>query len=128
MTPESEAPQGQPLREAGWRRFLPALAFFLLLPLIPSVRMFAPIQETIVLLTPSMAVATLLGWRAGGRLLLPLVWTASRGLDDDAAGGSDPMYDAMVRSWSLLLATAFGVASLAYANRPLFPAPSSRRR
>jgi hypothetical protein len=102
-------------RERGWGTMLSALAAFLLVPATPLLRVVLPIEQTWVLLLPALAVCTLVGWRAGGRLGLALLWTAlaawvlthpvSR---DNAVGG----YEQLARGWGLLLAGAFGVVYL----------------
>lgn len=74
-----------------------------------------------MLITPSMAVCTVLGWRAGGRFSLAFIWTALAIWTVARPIPGDATYDGILRSWSLLLAATFGVVSLAYGNRPLFP-------
>ena len=63
-------------RERGWARLAFALAAFLLVPLFPAVRAVLPVEHTLILLVPTVAVCFLLGWWAGGRLSLALVWLA----------------------------------------------------
>ena len=74
-----------------------------------------------MLITPTMAVCTLLGWRAGGRFSLAVIWTALAIWTVARPISGDATYDGIVRAWSVLLAATFGAVSLAYANRPLFP-------
>jgi len=108
-------------REAGWRRFIPAVLLFLAVPFVPHLRILAPIQETIAFIAPSMAVCTLLGWRAGGRGSLAAVWTLLAVWTLSRSISPDPTYDAIARSWSLLLGASFGVVMILYDRRPLFP-------
>jgi hypothetical protein len=81
----SSTPAGTPVqptgpeRERGWGSTLSALAAFLLVPATPLLRTIVPIEQTWVLLLPALAVCTLVGWRAGGRLGLAILWTALAG-------------------------------------------------
>lgn len=96
-------------REQGWKTVLLALAAFLLLPMMPVLRAIVPIEQTSLLLVPALAVCTLVGWWAGGRLLLAVIWTALAAWvlvqADSGTGG----YDDLARGWGLLTAASFGV-------------------
>jgi DNA-binding phage protein len=100
-------------RERGWARLAFALAAFLLVPLFPAARAVLPVEHTLILLVPMIAVCFLLGWWAGGRLSLALVWIGFAAWviaqDGPSTGGS--YYD-LARAWGLLLAGAFGVVSI----------------
>ncbi len=114
---------GEPVegaREAGWRRFIPAILLFLLVPFVPHLRILAPVQETIAFIAPSMAVCALLGWREGGRWSLALVWTLLAVWTVIRPVSPDVAYDGIARSWALLLAATFGVVSLMSGKRPFF--------
>ena len=121
--PPPAAPTG-PERERGWGTMLSALAAFLLVPATPLLRTIVPIEQTWVLLLPALAACTLVGWRAGGRLGLAVLWTAlavwilthpvSR---DQAAGG----YEQLARGWGFLLAGAFGIVFLLGKRQRFFP-------
>jgi ABC-type multidrug transport system fused ATPase/permease subunit len=108
-------------RERGWARVAFAIAAFLLVPLFPSVRAVLPVEHTLILLVPTIAVCFLLGWWAGGRLSLALVWLAFAAwvLAQPAplVGGS--YYD-LARAWGLLLAGAFGVTCILGKPGPFF--------
>jgi hypothetical protein len=97
-------------RERGWARLAFALAAFLLVPLFPAVRAVLPVEHTLILLVPTLAVCFLLGWWAGGRLSLALVWLAFAAwvLAQPAPTLGAAYYD-LARAWGLLLAGAFGV-------------------
>jgi hypothetical protein len=97
------------------------MLLFLFVPFVPHLRIVAPVQETIAFIAPSMAVCALLGWRQGGRLSLAMVWTALAVWSILRPVSADPTYDGIARSWAVLLATMFGVVSLVYAGRSLFP-------
>lgn len=121
--PQPAAPTG-PERERGWGTMLSALAAFLLVPATPLLRTIVPIEQTWVLLLPALAACTLVGWRAGGRLGLAVLWTAlaawvlthpvSR---DSAVGG----YEQLARGWGFLLAGAFGLVFLLGRRQRFFP-------
>jgi hypothetical protein len=108
-------------RERGWARLAFALAAFLLVPLFPAVRAVLPIEHTLILLVPTIAVCFLLGWWAGGRLSIALVWLtfAAWVLAMPAPLASAPYYD-LARAWGLLLAGAFGVTCILGKQGPFF--------
>ncbi|MBV6521630.1 MAG: hypothetical protein MNPFHGCM_01774 [Gemmatimonadaceae bacterium] len=104
-----------------WRRFLAGLLLFLAVPFIPHLRIVAPIQETITFIAPAMAVCALLGWRAGGRWQLAVIWVLLAIWSVGQPISTDRTYDAIARSWAMLLAAAFGVVSLLNEKRAFFP-------
>ena len=108
-------------RERGWARLAFALAAFLLVPLFPAVRAVLPIEHTLILLVPTIAVCFLLGWWAGGRLSIALVWLAFAAwvLAQQAPLASAPYYD-LARAWGLLLAGAFGITCVLGKPGPFF--------
>jgi hypothetical protein len=107
-------------RERGWRRLLPALLLFLFVPVVPLLRVFVPIEQTFVLLTPALAACTLVGWWAGGRLTLALIWVAMAVWMLTVRTPGQPAYDALARGWAVLLAASFGLVCLLGARRPFF--------
>jgi hypothetical protein len=108
-------------RERGWARLTFALAAFLLVPLFPAARAVLPVEHTLILLVPSIAVCFLLGWWAGGRLSLALVWLvfAAWVLAQPAPAEGGSYYD-LARAWGLLLAGAFGVTCILGKQGPFF--------
>jgi ABC-type multidrug transport system fused ATPase/permease subunit len=108
-------------RERGWARLAFALAAFLLVPLFPAVRAVLPVEHTLILLVPTVAVCFLLGWWAGGRLSLALVWIAFAAwvMAQPAPSTGGPYYD-LARAWGLLLAGAFGVICILGKQGPFF--------
>jgi len=108
-------------RERGWARLAFVLAAFLLVPLVPTLRVLLPVEHTLVLLVPTVAVCFLLGWWAGGRLSLALVWVAFAAwvLAQPAPDAGGSYYD-LARAWSLLLAGAFGVTCILGKQGPFF--------
>jgi hypothetical protein len=108
-------------RERGWRRLVPALAVFLLVPGIPLLRVIAPVEETVLLLVTAVASCALVGWWLGGRAWLAVVWCAVAAwlLTHRSASPADA-YGMFARGWSLVLGAAFGFATLLDARRPFF--------
>jgi len=105
--------------ERGWGKLLLALAAFLFIPWTPPLRALLPVEETLLLLLPALAACCLVGWWAGGRLFLAVIWVglAAWALAQPAVPGS--FYN-LVRGWSLLLSGAFGLVCLLGAQRPFF--------
>ena len=62
--------------ERGWGKLLLALAAFLIIPAYTPLRALLPVEDTILLVAPALAACCLVGWWAGGRLLLAVVWVA----------------------------------------------------
>jgi DNA-binding phage protein len=108
-------------RERGWVRLTFALAAFLLVPLFPAVRAVLPVEHTLMLLVPAVAVCFLLGWWSGGRLSLALVWLAFAAwvIAQPAPPSGGAYYD-LARAWGLLVAGAFGVVCILGRQGPLF--------
>jgi len=111
-TPASAGAEYRP-RERGWRRLIIALLAFLLLPVIPPLRLALPVTTTMLLLVPSLAACTLVGWWAGGRFVLAVVWSllAAWMLRQPTALAS-PAFDQLVRGWALVLAASFGLVNV----------------
>ena len=90
------------------------LVVFLVLPDFPSaLRSVVPITETWVLLAGALAVCAALGWWNGGGVKLAiaavlLAWYAAAA----PVGPGPGEYRSLVHGWTLLLAGAFGLASL----------------
>jgi hypothetical protein len=105
--------------ERGWGKLLLALAAFLFIPWMPPLRALFPVEETLLLLLPALAACCLVGWWAGGRLFLALIWVglAAWALAQPAVPGS--FYN-LVRGWSLLLAGGFGLVCLLGVQRSFF--------
>ena len=108
-------------RERGWARLALALAAFLLIPLFPAVRAVLPVEHTLVLLAPSVAVCFLVGWWAGGRLSLAFVWLAfAAWIVAQPAPATGGAYYDLARAWGLLLAGTFGVICIVGRQGPFF--------
>ena len=105
--------------ERGWGKLLLALAAFLFLPHVQPLRALLPVEDTLLLLLPAVAACCLVGWWAGGRLSLAIVWVAMAGwvLALSAATGT---FGNLVRGWSLVLAGAFGLVCLIRLQQAFF--------
>ena len=118
----SEPPTGgRRPAERGWFRLLVALAAFLLLPAVPQFKALLPVQHTMILLVPALAACSLVGWWAGGRLLLAALWVGLAVWIAARAPEAPNVYYNLARGWSLLLGGAFGLVCLFGARRPFFP-------
>ncbi len=96
------------------------LLLALAVPLVAALRLVVPIEQTMVLIAPAMAVCALLGWLAGGRLWLAAIWMGLAlwilATPIPGAGSFDPM----ARGWSVVLASSFGIVSAVATTRPFF--------
>jgi hypothetical protein len=111
---------GQPPAERGWWKLLLALAAFLLVPALPQFKALLPVEHTMILLVPALAACCLVGWWAGGRLLLATIWVGLAVLVAVQTPTAPSVYYNLARGWSLLLAGAFGLICLFGARRPFF--------
>jgi len=115
---------GQPPapREQGWSHIVLALAAFLLLPHAPGLPAVVPVVDTYLLLVPMLTVFLILGWLAGGSLVLAVIWCLITAwvFVLPAPRDADTAYYALARGWALLVAGAFGIVCLAGRARPFF--------
>ena len=96
-------------RPGRWALLLMVLAAFLLVPATPLVQSIAPLRDTPWLVVAALAVCTVIGWGAGGRGWLAVMWVAvAIGLLTIAPVGR-PTYSTLERGWAVLLAAAFGL-------------------
>ena len=105
--------------ERSWGKFLLALLALLLVPALPQFSAILPVEQTTLLLVPAIAACALVGWWAGGKLLLAVFWIGIAVLVAGlpAAGAA---YRDLVRGWSLLVAGAFGLVCLFGNDRRFF--------
>src|SRR4051812_47755548 len=111
-------PRAEPHR--GWKKLILALLAFVMLPAIPQIRAFLPVDEPMLLFVPAMATCSLVGWWAGGRGFSAVLWialTVVRARQSTAAGD---VYANLLRGWTLLVAGAFGLICLLRASKPFF--------
>jgi hypothetical protein len=92
-----------------------------LLPLVPLLRVAIPIEQSLLLIVPALAVCALVGWWAGGRFFLALSWMALAIwiLVTRLPGG--PGFEAVAKGWALLVTATFGVVSIMSPRQTFFP-------
>lgn len=127
------AERGPAARERGWGRTTVALLACLAVaaaPLWPAaaglaaafVRVALPIEQTMLLVVPALAVCAAVGWWRGGQLVLLLAWVALAvwvvAAPLPAQAGS---YPTLARGWTLLVAAAFGIVGVVAPGRAFFP-------
>jgi hypothetical protein len=103
-----------------WRRLAITLVAFIIIPLFPSqIQLILPIVETPLLLVPVIAACAIVGWLAGGKPVLAVVWLmlAAWFLLAPVGPAGSP-YDGMARGWALLLAGSFGLMNLSSSAAP----------
>lgn len=106
--------------ERGWGKLLLAILAFVLIPSIPQFRALLPVEHTAVLLVPTLAACGLVGWWAGGRLTLALVFVALATYLFMQRPDSPSVFVNLQDGWSLLLAGAFGLVCLFSVRTTLF--------
>jgi hypothetical protein len=107
-------------RPSWWPVFW-GLAGLLLLPFLPFFNVVIPIQQTLLLFIPAVAVCALLGWKSGSRAALAIIWLAlAVWILLQPAGVAGTPYDQMARAWAILLSASFGLVSLWSAATPFF--------
>jgi hypothetical protein len=100
-------------RSESWRPLLWGLAAFFVLPWFPPWDVIFPIQHTLLLFVPTLAVCAIIGWRSGSRAALALIWLAlSVWMLLQPAGAPGTAYSQMARAWVIVLAASFGLVSL----------------
>jgi len=117
-TPASVPALSAAPRERGWRRVIAVLLLTLAVPLVAFPRLLVPIEQTIILIAPAMAVCALLGWMNGGRPWLAALWIALAVwiLSGPVPGAG--AFDTLARGWGTILAASFGVVSAAAPRHP----------
>lgn len=108
-------------RERGWWRLLAAVLVALAVPLVAQLRVTVPVEQTMVLIGPAMAACALAAWARGGRFWLFGAWglLALWILGTRVPGA--PLFDTLVRGWTLLLSGAFALVLIVGRSRPFFP-------
>ena len=108
-------------KSQSWRPLLWGLAAFFLLPFVPLADVIFPIQQTLLLFVPALAVCSLIGWRSGSRAALALIWLAlAVWMLAHPAGQPGTAYDQMARAWAIVLAASFGLFSLLSSTTAFF--------
>src|SRR6059058_2712142 len=108
-------------KKQSWWPLFWGLAALLVCPYVPLLEILIPIQQTLLLLVPVIAVCSILGWMIGGRIALAVIWIAfSAWMLLQPAGPHGTQYDLMARGWTVLLAASFGLVSLWGEVTPFF--------
>jgi hypothetical protein len=108
-------------KSQSWRPLLWGLAAFLLLPFVPLADVIFPVQQTLLLLVPALAVCSIIGWRSGSRAALALIWLGlAVWMLLQPAGPPGTAYDQMARAWAIVLSASFGLVSLLSSASPFF--------
>lgn len=108
-------------KRQSWRPLLWGLAAFFLLPLVPLGDVVFPVQQTLLLFVPALAVCSIIGWKSGSRAALALIWLAlAVWMLLQPAGPPGTAYNQMARAWAILLAASFGLVSLLSSVTPFF--------
>ena len=120
---QQSAPAAPPVStgERGWGKLLLAVAAFFFLPVFPHFRAILPFDQTILLFVPAMAACTLVGWWAGGRVILAIAWIALAVFVATQTPATNPTFFNLSRGWSLVLAGSFGLVCLFGVRKPFFP-------
>ena len=93
----------------------------MLLPLVPLLRVAIPIEQSLLLIVPALAVCALVGWWAGGRFVLVLSWTALAVWILVTRLPGSPGFVAVAKGWALLVSATFGVVSIMSPRQTFFP-------
>ncbi len=108
-------------KSQSWRPLAWGLAAFFLLPFVPIADVIFPVQQTLLLFIPALAVCSLIGWRSGSRAALALIWLGlAVWMLLQPAGQPGTAYDQMARAWAIVLAASFGLFSLISSATPFF--------
>jgi len=91
------------------------------IPLVPLVRVAIPVEQSLVLIVPALAVCALVGWWLGGRFFLALTWAALAVWMLVTQLPGTAAFVAISKGWALLMAASFGVASVMSPRQSFFP-------
>jgi len=115
--PAAPAPVGR-----SWRRLAAGLVAFIILPLLPQVRLIFPIEQSALLVVAIVAVCAVVAWKNGGPMILALLWLGIAGvLIASPVGPADGPYNWLARGWILVLAASFGLVSVIVPTDNFFP-------
>ncbi len=115
--------------ERGWRGFVVALVAMVAVTAIPLwppalalqgglVRLLLPIEQFALLVLVATASCAVVGWWAGGKLLVAAAWVAIAGWLLWKVPLSPNGYGAFARGWAMMLGASFGLVCFATASRP----------
>lgn len=115
--------------ERGWRWFVLALALMVAISAVPlwppalalvggAIRLLLPVEQFALLVLVATAACAVVGWWAGGRLVIAVLWSAVAGWLLWKVPLSPDGYGAFARGWSMVLGASFGLVCFATASRP----------
>lgn len=116
-------------RERGWRWFVLGMLLMVAVTAAPAwppalallagtVRLLLPVEQFALVVLVAIASCAIVGWWAGGRLVLGLVWGAAAGYVVWNVPLALSGYGAFLRGWAVTLGASFGLICLATASRP----------
>ena len=117
-------------QERGWRWFVLGLVLMVAVTAAPAwpptmaliagaVRLLLPVEQFALLVLVAIAACATVGWWAGGRLVLALLWVSAAAYVLWRVPLPLSGYGAFLRGWSVTLGAAFGLVCLASPARPL---------
>lgn len=123
------APQGAAPQERGWRWFVLGLVLMVAVTAAPAwppalallagtVRLLLPVEQFALLVLVAIAACAVVGWWAGGRLVLGLLWVAAAGWVVWRVPMPLSGYGAFLRGWAVAAGAAFGLVCLVTAAKP----------
>lgn len=116
-------------QERGWRWFVLGLVLMVLVTAAPAwpstlalfagaVRLLLPIEQFALMVLVAIAACAVVGWWAGGRLVLGLIWGAAAAYVVWKVPMPLSGYGAFLRGWAVTLGAAFGLVCLVSAAKP----------
>ncbi|MBY0492150.1 MAG: DUF2232 domain-containing protein [Gemmatimonadaceae bacterium] len=122
--PAATAPSGAAPQERGWRWFVLGMVLMVLVTAAPAwppalaliagaVRLLLPVEQFALLVLVGIASCAVVGWWAGGRSLMGLLWVAAAAYVLWKVPLPMAGYGAFVRGWAVALGAAFGLVCLA---------------
>jgi hypothetical protein len=116
-------------QERRWRWFVLGLLLMVVVTAAPAwppalallagtIRLLLPVEQFALMVLVAIASCAIVGWWAGGRLVLGLVWGLAAGYVVWKVPLPLSGYGAFLRGWAVTLGAAFGLVCLATASRP----------
>ena len=123
------APSGGAPQERGWRWFVLGMLLMVAATAAPAwppalallsgtVRLLLPVEQFALLVLVGIASCAIVGWWAGGRLTLGLVWGVAAAYVMWKVPLPLSGYGAFLRGWSVTAGAAFGLVCLVAAAKP----------
>jgi hypothetical protein len=131
VAPENAAtaPSGAAPQERGWRWFVLGMLLMVAVTAAPAwppalallagtVRLLLPVEQFALLVLVAIASCAVVGWWAGGRLTLGIVWGAAAAWVVWRVPLPLSGYGAFLRGWAVTAGAAFGLVCLVTASKP----------